>query len=294
MLESFAFANLQPFNRAPNQVQGSTERAESQLELQQRGSDQSGDALGPAVILPEAVRPAQEVTDATAFERRPAADREAVSVSVRAESPSVAERPSATEPGSAPAAGSNDKASDPAAPADEQGTKPGELTKEQEAQVAELQKRDREVRAHENAHAAVGGAYAGSPTYVFTTGPDGKQYATGGSVSIDTSPIPNDPAATVQKMATVIRAALAPAEPSAQDRNVAQAAQAKMAIAQAQAQEQRFDTATVAAGGLPSDNDPSLDPSRNDPTNPDNQAKQAASLFLAATAAYQGTGGALF
>jgi hypothetical protein len=40
-------------------------------------------------------------------------------------------------------------------------------------------------------------------------------------VSIDVSPIPGDPEATIAKARIVRRAALAPAEPSAQDRSVA-------------------------------------------------------------------------
>jgi hypothetical protein len=97
-----------------------------------------------------------------------------------------------------------------------------QLDPKAQAQVSELQKRDREVRAHEAAHVAAGGAYVrGGPAFQFTSGPDGKLYATGGEVGIDTSPIPDDPEATIQKMRTVQRAALAPAQPSAQDRSVA-------------------------------------------------------------------------
>ena len=98
------------------------------------------------------------------------------------------------------------------------------LTPEQEAEVRELQRRDAEVRAHEQAHASVGGQYAGSPTYETTRGPDNRTYAVGGEVEIDLSPVPGDPAATIEKMAVVKRAALAPMEPSAQDRRVAQKA----------------------------------------------------------------------
>ena len=43
----------------------------------------------------------------------------------------------------------------------------------------------------------------------------------GGEVSIDTSKIPGDPEATLQKADRIRRAALAPAEPSTQDRQVA-------------------------------------------------------------------------
>lgn len=93
-------------------------------------------------------------------------------------------------------------------------------------QVQELASRDREVRAHEQAHAAVAGQYAGSPTYSFVRGPDGVSYAVGGEVSIDTSPIPGDPEATLRKAQQLRRAANAPADPSSQDASVgAQAAQ---------------------------------------------------------------------
>jgi len=51
------------------------------------------------------------------------------------------------------------------------GSPRDEVELSQEAQeIRELQLRDREVRAHEAAHAAAGGAYAGSPTYTFERG----------------------------------------------------------------------------------------------------------------------------
>ena len=67
-----------------------------------------------------------------------------------------------------------------------------ELVAEQR-QVRALAARDREVRAHEQAHAAVGGQYAGSPHYDYTRGPNGVSYATSGHVNIDISPVPGDP-----------------------------------------------------------------------------------------------------
>ena len=103
-----------------------------------------------------------------------------------------------------------------------------------EEQIAELRARDQEVRAHEQAHKAVGGQYAGAASFTYQSGPDGNRYAVGGEVSIDISPIPNDPQATISKMNTVKAAANAPAEPSGQDRAVA--AQAQRVIAQAQAE----------------------------------------------------------
>ncbi|MCH8129990.1 MAG: hypothetical protein IIC70_08840, partial [Acidobacteria bacterium] len=59
--------------------------------------------------------------------------------------------------------------------------------------------------------AAAGSNASGGPTFEFTTGPDGKRYAVGGEVQIDTSAVDGDPQATIQKMQQVRRAALAPA-----------------------------------------------------------------------------------
>lgn len=113
------------------------------------------------------------------------------------------------------------------------------LTQEEQAQVAELKKRDREVRAHEQAHKAAGGSLTGPISYTYQTGPDNKRYAVGGEVPIDTSPVPNDPEATVRKMQKVVKAALAPADPSPQDRQVAAQAQQQILQAQAEAAQQR-------------------------------------------------------
>jgi hypothetical protein len=87
--------------------------------------------------------------------------------------------------------------------------------------IRELQQRDREVRVHEQAHAAVGGAYSDQPTFTLERGPDGRSYAVSGEVSIDTTPVANDPEATLQKAETIYRAAMAPTEPSSADRAIA-------------------------------------------------------------------------
>ncbi|WP_430514251.1 putative metalloprotease CJM1_0395 family protein [Pannonibacter phragmitetus] len=107
------------------------------------------------------------------------------------------------------------------------------MTEEEQKQVKDLQARDREVRAHEQAHARVGGAHAGAPSYTFQQGPDKKRYAIGGEVQIDTS-AERTPEATARKMQIVIRAATAPAEPSSQDLRVAQQARATLQEAQAE------------------------------------------------------------
>lgn len=110
----------------------------------------------------------------------------------------------------------------------------GELTEAEQKQVDELKKRDQEVRNHEQAHQRVGGQYASAPSYEYQKGPDGRSYAVGGQVQIDSSAIPGDPDATIEKMRIVKAAALAPAEPSAQDRKVAAAADSTAQQAQAE------------------------------------------------------------
>lgn len=121
-----------------------------------------------------------------------------------------------------------------------------EQAQEQQNQaiIQELSARDREVRAHEQAHAAVGGQYAGAPVYEFTRGPDGINYATSGEVSISTSAVPNDPEATLRKAEVIKAAALAPAEPSEQDRAVA--AQATQIALEARAEIARLEAAEQA------------------------------------------------
>lgn len=98
--------------------------------------------------------------------------------------------------------------------------------------VQKLQQRDREVRAHEQAHVSAGGGHVNSgPKYTYTKGPDGKQYATEGTVDIDTSEVSGDPKKTEEKARAVRKAALAPSNPSSQDQQVA----AKAAVMEMQA-----------------------------------------------------------
>ena len=115
-----------------------------------------------------------------------------------------------------------------------------ELARDQQV-VRKLAPRDREVRAHEQAHASAGGPHASHPHYQYTQGPNGVRYATSGHVNIDVSEVPGDPEATLAKMQTVIRAALAPAQPSPQDRNVAAKAAASAAEARAELSAQSQD-----------------------------------------------------
>lgn len=139
------------------------------------------------------------------------------------------------------------------------------LTEEEEAYVRELQAIDREVRSHEAAHAAKGGAYAGRPSYEYVTGPDGIRYAVSGSVQIDTGTVPGDPEATIRKLETVRRAALAPSSPSGQDRAVAAQAEVGIREAEADLREKRSEEAQAEAGdgsnGIEAEDDTQAQPS---------------------------------
>jgi hypothetical protein len=136
--------------------------------------------------------------------------------------------------------------------------------------IAQLQARDREVRAHEQAHLSAAGPYAtGGIKYDYQTGPDGNRYAVGGSVGIDVSPVPGDPEATIVKMQVVQRAALAPAEPSGQDIKVAAQAAQQASEARIELQTERTEELNATAEEAPSTASP-VSSSENTP-NPPNQ-----------------------
>lgn len=92
--------------------------------------------------------------------------------------------------------------------------------------IQELRRIEQKVIAHEMAHKAVAGRYAGAVHYTYTKGPDGRLYITGGEVSLDISE-EAEPEETVKKMEIIEAAALAPADPSSQDIRVAQTAAIK-------------------------------------------------------------------
>ncbi len=120
------------------------------------------------------------------------------------------------------------------------------LTPGQQAKVRQLQQRDREVKAHEQAHMAAGGRYVrGGAHYQYQTGPDGRQYAVGGEVSIDSGE-ESSPQATIIKARAIRRAALAPAQPSSQDRQVAAKASAMERQARAELAKQQQAEAELA------------------------------------------------
>ena len=123
----------------------------------------------------------------------------------------------------------------------------------QDPELAKLKARDREVRAHEAAHASAAGSLAkGGPSYTYQRGSDGRLYAVGGEVSIDTSAVAGDPEATIQKARQIRAAANAPANPSAQDRAVA--AQASRMEAQARRELQQERTEDIQNATSPTEN----------------------------------------
>ncbi len=108
---------------------------------------------------------------------------------------------------------------------------PKELSPDEQRLIKALESRDKEVKAHEAAHQAAGGGMTGAASYTYQIGPDGKMYAIGGEVSINT-PTPSSPKEALKIARQVAAAALAVGEPSPQD--FAVAASARMMEVQAQ------------------------------------------------------------
>lgn len=170
---------------------------------------------------------------------------------------------------------------DVAAPAK---TDKSDLSPDDQRKVDELQRRDQDVRTHEAAHQAAGGQYVrGGATFQYQQGPDGKMYAVGGEVSIDTSSVKDDPQATIAKMETVQRAALAPADPSGQDRSVASAASVEEAQAR---QELAKKNAAALTKGSPDGQAAAAGRSTQPPSRTYNQKGLSASFASTAPAAF--------
>ncbi len=141
-------------------------------------------------------------------------------------------------------------------PEQKQRTSDSQLTQAELQLLTELKQVDTEVRNHEMAHVAAGGGLITSgASFTYKKGPDGQNYAVAGEVSIDTSTIPGDPQATLQKMKQVKRAALAPSSPSSQDLKVASNATAMAVKAGSElimlmAKEQATKNETQVFGGM--------------------------------------------
>ncbi|VAX32970.1 SrpA-related protein [hydrothermal vent metagenome] len=124
-----------------------------------------------------------------------------------------------------------------------------ELSPEEKQALDDLKARDRDVRAHEQAHLAAAGPYAkGPPSFEFQTGSDGRSYAVGGEVQIDTSKVSGNPQATLIKAQTIKRAANAPSDPSAQDRQVAAQAAQLEAQARQEVKQERLEKQEETSG----------------------------------------------
>lgn len=118
-----------------------------------------------------------------------------------------------------------------------------QLSEEALAILDQLKSRDLEVRQHEQAHlAAAGGLATSGASYTYERGPNGVDYATGGEVSIDTSPGAT-PEETIARAQSIQAAALAPAEPSGPDRAVAAQAQQMESQARAELAQQKIQNA---------------------------------------------------
>lgn len=147
------------------------------------------------------------------------------------------------------------------------GAGKSELSEEEKREVDELEQRDGEVRRHEQAHKSAAGRYAGGgPSFEYEVGPDGRRYAVGGEVSIDVSPVADDPQATIQKMQQIRQAANAPAQPSDQDRRIAAEAaqleqQARAELAAQKTEDQDEKSAIDSAPTIESANDSTPDQS---------------------------------
>ncbi len=94
---------------------------------------------------------------------------------------------------------------------------PDQLAPQDRAVVEQLRQRDAQVRQEENAHAGGAGSLAGPISYVYQRGPDGRQYAVGGSVPITVRSVTGDPNEARRLGGKLAAAALAATNPSAAD-----------------------------------------------------------------------------
>jgi hypothetical protein len=91
----------------------------------------------------------------------------------------------------------------------------------EQQEVQRLKRRDREVRQHEQTHAAALGPYAGAIRYKYKAGPDGRMYAVGGSIQVRMNFGGSSPAARYHRAARIRRAAMGVGAPSSADVAVA-------------------------------------------------------------------------
>ncbi|RPH40675.1 MAG: catalase, partial [Desulfobulbaceae bacterium] len=108
----------------------------------------------------------------------------------------------------------------------------------------------------------------GGASFTFQRGPYGNSYAIGGEVPIDISS-ETTPEATILKMRTVRRAALAPAEPSGADRQIAAQASAKELQARQEiAEELQKDLSGILSADISSKSEQSMQPQPDSKASP--------------------------
>ncbi len=104
--------------------------------------------------------------------------------------------------------------------------------KDYERVLGKFKNLDTQTKAHEQAHAS--GAPTTTPIqYNYQVGPDGKLYATGGSVRFDTS-LPEDEASANAKLEQLKDASTAPNELSSADAQIARTANLNRLLLQSQ------------------------------------------------------------
>lgn len=94
--------------------------------------------------------------------------------------------------------------------------------KDYERVLEKFKSKDAEVKQHEESHTANGVAKS-TIKYNYQTGPDGKLYAVGGEVKLDTS-LPSDEKQAIDKLEKLASASSAPSQLSAADSQIAIAA----------------------------------------------------------------------
>jgi len=118
-------------------------------------------------------------------------------------------------------------------------TQPTQDEKDFERVLEKFKSRDAEVKSHEQVHASIG--QTTTPiSYNYQQGPDGKMYAVGGSVRLDTS-MPDDPKAAAFKLDMLQRAASGPSGMSGSDANIASQANLNKILLQLEEEEVKSD-----------------------------------------------------
>ena len=203
------------------------------------GSIEAANRIVPGLSVQNDVRTAQEVAARPNDALRGVAVDEAAQVTLSAAGLAASRADSAAGTKKVAPSGEGQALAD--------STDSTRLTPEELKQVDELRARDREVRAHEQAHQAAAGGLAGGASYTYQRGPDGVSYAVGGEVQISLQK-GRTPEETIANAQTIRAAALAPADPSPQDRSVAAAA--GQMEAEARAEQAQQESLASKEGGL--------------------------------------------